>query len=248
MQSSIDNFLADTWWYGLTKRLSEAAFENLAHLRQKQGFTAVQLVAGIPPEIGPENENALSDTGPAWRLDGSINTDYLRLAREKISFLNRLGFTVIVYGAWGQQIRWLGIERMKAWWKQIVRHLDDLNVIYCLTGEVNLWVGQESLLLPSRVSTDLQKSRFYRPFARNFLQKASSKLFRERLFAERQRDWQCILEHLSGLTQKPILVHPERARTGYEAIGTPAHLAANTAQTGHTEDSRNRIWQLPVSL
>jgi hypothetical protein len=248
MQNSIDNFLADTWWYGLTKRLSESAFEDLARLRLKQGFTAVQLVVGIPPEIGPENENALSDAGPAWRLDGSMNMNYLKLAHEKIQFLNSLGLLVIVYGAWGQQLRWLGVDRMKEWWQHLVRHLDDLNVIYCLTGEVNLWVGQEALLLPARASTDLQNRRFHRPFAGSFFQKVTSKVFRESLLEKRQRDWRTVLEHLSGLTQKPILVHPERVRTGYEAIGTVAHLAANTGQTGHTEAARNQIWQLPVSL
>jgi hypothetical protein len=56
--SSIANFLADTWWFGLSQRMSKQDFEDLAALRAEQGFSAIQLVVGIPPEVGPENENA----------------------------------------------------------------------------------------------------------------------------------------------------------------------------------------------
>ena len=59
-RKSIPNFLCDTWWYGLTRRLGNDDFEKLAKLRSEQGFNAVQLVVGIPPEIGPENPNAES--------------------------------------------------------------------------------------------------------------------------------------------------------------------------------------------
>jgi hypothetical protein len=50
--SAIAGFLADTWWFGLSKRLSGKHFEDLAILRAEQGFSAVQLVVGVPPEVG----------------------------------------------------------------------------------------------------------------------------------------------------------------------------------------------------
>jgi len=52
--SNIAGFLADTWWFGLSRRLSEKDFKDLAILRATQGFSAIQLVVGVPPEVGPE--------------------------------------------------------------------------------------------------------------------------------------------------------------------------------------------------
>ena len=74
-KTDVSNFLCDTWWYGLTKRLPDKKFEELAKLRHKQGFNAVQLVVGIPPEVGPENPNAASEVGPAWNLRGEFNSN-----------------------------------------------------------------------------------------------------------------------------------------------------------------------------
>lgn len=47
---AIAGFLADTWWFGLSKRFSERSFKDLAALRADQGFSAIQLVVGVPPE------------------------------------------------------------------------------------------------------------------------------------------------------------------------------------------------------
>ena len=113
----LPNFLCDTWWFALTQRLSDSQFEKIARLRVKQGFTAVQLVVGIPPEVGPENPNAASSVGPAWKLNGELNIKYLEYAKHRIELLNSLGLTVIVYGAWGHQIEWIRVDKMKAWWR-----------------------------------------------------------------------------------------------------------------------------------
>ena len=99
----IASFLADTWWFGLSKRLSEKDFIDLAALRAGQGFSAIQLVVGVPPEVGPENENAKSQVGFPWKLDGHFNQEYLKFAQDRIQYLNDRGFVVIVYGAWGHQ-------------------------------------------------------------------------------------------------------------------------------------------------
>ncbi len=115
-KEQISHFLADTWWYGLTNRVDAGQFKSLAKLRVRQGFSAVQLVVGIPPEVGPENDNAKSPVGAAWNLKGEFNDKYLDFAQERIQELNSIGLLAIVYGAWGQQIEWLGKERMKDWW------------------------------------------------------------------------------------------------------------------------------------
>jgi hypothetical protein len=98
----IAGFLADTWWFGLSKRLSEKNFRDLAALRAEQGFSAIQLVVGVPPEVGPENENAQSQVGFPWTLDGDLNQEYLELARDRIQCLKKVSdnSTSIVSTEW----------------------------------------------------------------------------------------------------------------------------------------------------
>lgn len=248
----IPNFLCDTWWYGLTNRVSDDKFERLAKLRAKQGFNAVQLVVGIPPEIGPENENAKSKVGPAWNLKGEFNSKYLDNAHSRIKLLNSFGLTAIVYGAWGQQIEWLGVERMKDWWGEIIHKLDNLDVMYCLTGESDIWVGEEGKLLPDKTTGDLNTVRVL-PFLHPRLVYMGKRLIRmvseslnESRKEERREKWSEILTSVSAATKKPIFIHTLPGRTSEEVVNNPKQLDAVTVQTGHDASTRKILWQLPL--
>src|SRR3989344_4121055 len=96
---NFDKFLCDTWWYGLTQRVDDKKFKELARLRAQQGFTSIQMVVGIPPEVGPENLNASTNVGSAWQLNGEFNQDYLKRARDRVEYLNSIGLSAILYGA-----------------------------------------------------------------------------------------------------------------------------------------------------
>ena len=253
--SGIAGFLADTWWFGLSTRLSEQAFKDLATLRVQQGFSAIQLVVGVPPEVGPENENAQSQVGFPWTIDGRFNQEYLNLARDRIQCLNDLGLDVIVYGAWGHQIEWLGKERIAEWWLRIIETLDALNVIYCLCGESNLWIGEASKLLPDKSTDDLVTGKGlsrWLPLRIKGLLIKTARRFTQHSYThqleERRDAWSFVLERISQRTNKPIIIHPTATDTGYEAVSNPELLAANTAQTGHDLRARNRLWQLPLAL
>jgi hypothetical protein len=251
--SNIAGFLADTWWFGLSQRLTDQSFKDLAVLRAEQGFSAVQLVVGIPPEVGPENENAKSAVGFPWTINGWFNPEYLRLARKKIKFLNELGFVVIVYGAWGHQIEWLGKEKMARWWLQILEALETLNIIYCLCGESNLWVGEASKLLPNKSTDDLvtrQMLAILPAGIRDLLIEASQRLKKQLYkarFKDRRNAWSSVLEIIAQKTNKPIIIHPIAAETSSEAISNPHLLAAVTVQTSHDASARNRLWQSPLT-
>ena len=239
-KSDFPPFLCDTWWYGLTSRLSDKQFEGLARLRAEQRFSAVQLVVGIPPEVGPGNENALSKVGPAWNLNGDFNEMYLDYARQQIQFLNSLGLSVLVYGAWGQQIEWLGKERMKDWWKEIVDKVDDLDVMYCLTGESDIWVGQEKQLLPDKTTGESYTGR---------LGTRVIDLINEQNNTSKQNDrrnkWSEVLSTVSAITKKPVFIHVSPGMTSREAVKNPELLDATTVQTGHDSNTRRLLWQLP---
>ncbi len=254
----LSGFLADTWWFGLTQRVPEKAFQELAELRARQGFTAVQLVVGVPPEVGPENENAASDAGFPWTLDGAFNEAYLQLARERIQTLNQLGLMAIVYGAWGHQIEWLGRERMAAWQLRLMEKLDALNVIYCLTGESDLWVGAASRLLPAKTTDDLVQAKTLFNAVVEWLPprigqrllatavRVKARLNRPRL-AARRRDWSFVLEQAAAHTNKPILIHTIRGQLSETAVTNPHLLAACATQTGHDENARHELWQTPLA-
>lgn len=234
--------------------MSEDKFLDLAALRTEQGFNAIQLVVGIPPEVGPENPQGHSDAGAAWTLEGQINRDFLQLARMRIKLLNNLGQRVIVYGAWGHQIDWTGSAFMQKWWRQLVETLDDLDVIYCLCGEIGLWVGQADQLLPDLSTDDVIKAAKAGKISQrgfNLKRKIKDNYFWRiqipRLRKQRLHDWSQVLELLSQLTSRPILLHVNSGQQSRELLPNASLLSANTTQTGHTESSRNQLWSLPLT-
>lgn len=251
--STLTGLLVDTWWYGLTSRMPESTFRELAELRAEQGYNAIQMVAGIPPEVGPENSQGWSDVGTAWQLDGSMNGDYLKHARKRITLLNELGLRVIVYGAWGHQIDWAGKAFMIEWWQTLVEHLDDLDVIYCLTGEVGLWIGQAGQLLPDKSTDDLKRNKFTQlrslPAARLGKRIIDAFYWRAivpRLVKKRYQQWADVLESLHQQTERPIILHTNSDHQARDCLPNAHLLAANTTQTGHSRTSQNLLWQQPL--
>ena len=98
---TIGHFLADTWWYGLTDRISIDDFYELAQQRKDEGFSAIQLLMGIPPEVTIDSPQSHGGGKPAFCLQESnfiINQDYIAVALEKIEILNKLHLKPIIYG------------------------------------------------------------------------------------------------------------------------------------------------------
>lgn len=247
MTTSLQGLLADTWWYAMTARLGDEEFKNLVDMRVNQGFNAAQVVVGIPPETTPENPSAASPFGAAWTRQGVFNERYLLHARERIKTMNRAGLVAIVYGAWGPQINWLGVERMTDWWKAIIDHTADLEVIYCLTGESNLNAGFNDLglfrTIPGIIKfSESISSRW------NVLNRLAARIQRSPKFLrERKRAWSRVLDSIAVLTEKPFIIHPLPRDMGFECVDHSHLLAANTAQTGHSSESRSRLYRLPLA-
>ncbi len=187
---------------------------------------------------------------------GCINQAYLRLAARRIALLNQLGLRVIIYGAWGHQIKWLGREGMVSWWQELVSHCDALDVIYCLTGESNLWIGQENALLPDKSTADLWQ-RKVAPAAGNRIASLAKRSLRrlngrqrtpdDRMLQQRRQDWSYVLAALDKMTERPLIIHTNARELGYQAVENPGLLSANTTQTGHSEAMRDALWQIPFA-
>ena len=240
----LPHFLADTWWFALTQRLNEERFLQLVKTREKQGFTAAQIVVGIPPEVGIENENAKSIVGSPWDKKGNINNEYLEFAKKRIKIMNEHHITAIVYGAWGHQIEWIGTNKMIKWWKQIIKTLDKCDVIYCLTGEIDIWNNPilAKQLLPNKTTQDiiLNSQR-----VKNTLKEIYYKVFYKNNISKRTRlkKWQKVLSNIEKTTNKPFIVHTLPTLSGFSAIKSIELLSANTFQTGHSRESKDSLWK-----
>ena len=243
-RAEIPSFLADTWWFALTSRLDDDAFLRLVARRAEQGFTAAQIVVGIPPEVGPAHPSARSPVGPAWDRDGTPNEMYLRMAYERIGIMNRHGLTAIVFGGWGHQIDWIGRSGMTEWWRRIINVCDGLDVVYCLTGESNLWSSpiDARALLPARSTDDLLGSGGAIALVRRCASAIVRRLAPAAFQARRRARWSAVLEDIVSRTERPIIVHTTGSIDGFQAVEDPTPLGANTFQTGHSRNSEPDLW------
>ena len=63
-------WLADTWWMGLCKRLKwPGGFHELTADRVAKGFTVIQIVAGLYPDMAAFDERGANEAGFPWDKD-----------------------------------------------------------------------------------------------------------------------------------------------------------------------------------
>jgi hypothetical protein len=134
-------WLGDTWWLGLVQRegwgLSE--FRTLAADRVAKGFTVVQIVAGLYPDLPPFDPRGFNEAGYPWELDyARLNPAYFDAADQRIATLVQAGLTPCIVGAWGYHLPWLGLERMKQHWRYLVARWGSYPVVWCLAGEATM--------------------------------------------------------------------------------------------------------------
>ena len=96
-------WLADTWWMGLTKRLHwPDGFQTLALDRWNKGFSVIQIVAGLYPDMPPFDPRGANEAGFPWTPDyASLNPDYFAMANRRIRYLVETGFVPCIVGCWG---------------------------------------------------------------------------------------------------------------------------------------------------
>lgn len=96
-------WLADTWWMGLCKRLTwPEDFRILTQDRVKKGFTVIQLVVGLYPEIAPFDERGVNEAGFPWERGYTrINPAYFDMADLRIEHLVNSGLLPCIVGCWG---------------------------------------------------------------------------------------------------------------------------------------------------
>lgn len=129
-------WLGDTWWMGLCSRLDRNGFKIITKDRIEKGFTVVQIVAGLYPDMDWYDPRGKNEGGYPYKKDFSeINPAYFKYADWKIGYLADSGIAPCIVGAWGYYLKLTGIETMKKHWRNLVARYAAYPVIWCLAGE-----------------------------------------------------------------------------------------------------------------
>lgn len=130
-------WLGDTWWMGLCKRLGwPIEFQKLAADRRAKGFTVIQIVAGLYPDMPGFDPRGANEAGFPWEVEYSrINPSYFDMADLRIQWLVHTGLSPCIVGCWGYYLPLLGINKMKKHWRYLVARWGAYPVIWCLAGE-----------------------------------------------------------------------------------------------------------------
>jgi hypothetical protein len=133
-------WLGDTWWMGLCERLKwPEEFRTLAADRAEKGFTVVQIVAGLYPDMPAFDPRGRNEAGFPWE-EGyrRIRPEYFDRADERLSHLVDRGIVPCIVTAWGYHLPWLGRDKMKKHVRYVMARYGALPVVWCMAGEVNL--------------------------------------------------------------------------------------------------------------
>ena len=130
-------WLGDTWWMGLCKRMSwPDDFQTLTADRVEKGFTIVQIVAGLYPDMEPFDERGANEAGFPWdREYKTINPAYFDMADVRIQHLADHGLAACIVGFWGYFIPRMGMAKVKQHWRYLIARWSAYPVVWCLAGE-----------------------------------------------------------------------------------------------------------------
>jgi len=130
-------WLADTWWMCLCQRFHwPADFQQLTADRVAKGFTVVQIVAGLYPDMPAFDPRGANEAGFPWEKDyARINPAYFDMADLRIQHLVSRGLAPCIVGCWGYFLQWMGVARMKRHWRYLIARWGAYPVIWCLAGE-----------------------------------------------------------------------------------------------------------------
>lgn len=130
-------WLGDTWWMGLCTRIAwPDEFMRLTADRVARGFSLIQLVAGLYPDMPALDPRGANEAGLAWQGDfARINPAYFDMADLRLQWLVRSGLVPCVVGCWGYYLPQMGVNRMQAHWRYLIARWGSYPVIWCLAGE-----------------------------------------------------------------------------------------------------------------
>lgn len=133
-------WLGDTWWFAPIGAFRwPDVVKTLTADRLAKGFTVIQLVAGLFPEMEPGDPKGANEGGHAWNRDYTeINPAFFDHMDVKIDWLVESGLVPCIAGAWGFFLSKIGEEAMKRHWRYLVARYGAHPTVWCIAGEASL--------------------------------------------------------------------------------------------------------------
>ncbi len=130
-------WLGDTWWMGFCRRLSwPEDFQRLTADRVRKGFTVIQIVAGLYPDMPALDARGANEAGLPWEQGfARIRPAYFDMADLRLQWLVHSGLVPCIVGCWGYYLPLMGIDRIKAHWRYLIARWGSYPVVWCLAGE-----------------------------------------------------------------------------------------------------------------
>jgi len=131
-------WLGDTWWMGLCDRLDwPAGFQRLTADRTEKGFTLIQIVAGLYPDMEPFDRRGRNEAGFPWEADWSrIRPEYFDFADRRIVHLVDSALVPCIVGCWGYYMEFAGRDVLKKHWRYLIARWGAYPVVWCVAGEI----------------------------------------------------------------------------------------------------------------
>ena len=200
-------WLGDTWWMSLTKRLRwPDEFQELIDDRTAKGFSLVQIVAGLYPDMEPFDQRGANEAGFPWTPDFStINPAYFDMADRRFDAVVHAGIVPCIVGSWGFFMDFAGPDVLRKHWRYLVARYSAFPVVWCVAGEALMLYYLEDAG-PDEV---------------------------ERKRAELRTQWGELATYIRSLDPigHPITIHP--TQYGREQVDDPTKIDVEMLQTGH---------------
>jgi hypothetical protein len=131
-------WLADTWWEGLTRRLTTEQFRELATRRVEQGFSVIQIVAGLYPEMAPFAHPRRGEHERVGLVRGlhRFEPGVVRRSRRASCRTSQSGPRAMHRRCVGLIRAADGYSKMLRHWRELIARWGAHPVVWCLAGEM----------------------------------------------------------------------------------------------------------------
>jgi len=130
-------WMGDTWWMGLCRRFKwPEDFQALTAERVAKGFSLVQIVAGLYPDMPGFDPRGANEGGFPWEPGyARLNPAYFDHADARIAWLAQAGLAPCLVGSWGYYLPLMGLAKIKQHWRNMIARWGSYPVVWCLAGE-----------------------------------------------------------------------------------------------------------------
>ncbi|WP_161965940.1 DUF5060 domain-containing protein [Steroidobacter cummioxidans] len=162
-------WLGEGLYTALSDRIGWDDFQKLTLDRRAKGFTVAEVAAGLTvsnEERAPIDPGFRNEGGPVWDPDFKrINPQYFDYADRRIRFLVDSQIVPAIIGAWGTEIKVMGVAKMQKHWRYLIARYGAYPVIWILGGEISdppINRSSEEKSLPSSAGWWTQVARYVR--------------------------------------------------------------------------------------